>query len=255
MREPMMHPQNVIKTILSASIILNYSPVRSQELPSNLIPTTTLNRVMELKKQGKQLEGVRTSSNQTIKNVYDTFRTCDTCFGTGVIYYPSDLSGFKFQSKATNKNNFTYQEANNPTTQIIEKLKYLISIESTRIDDVCTRPFLGDTNETESIFGDGTSLNVVTPSEIFSAERPGLWLSFTITVIDNESVISWTGGLYGKHKFIIDNLRYSPRGFCVTPLSSPPLPNNVTDSFEDEVRISIEKKISSNLEIYFNIKG
>ncbi len=250
-----MHAQNVIKTILSASIILNYSPVRSQELPLNGIPTNTLNRVMELKKQGKQPEGVRTSSNQTIKNIYDTFRTCYTCFGTGVIYYLGDLSGLKLQSNTTNKNIFTYQESNNPTTKIIEKLKYLISVESARIDDVCTRPFLGDTNETDSILGDGASLNVVTPSEIFSAERPGLWLSFTITVINNESVTSWTEGLYEKHKFIIDNLRYSPRGFCVALLSSPPLPNNVTDSFEDEVRLSIEKRISSSIEIYFNIKG
>ena len=120
------------------------------------------------------------------------------------------------------------------------------------LDSVCMAPFIGSINASnDKLFGDTIRFGIVAPSEIFSVDRPRLWLAFTMTVRESGDTYSRDGGRVGRREFIIDGLRYSRRGFCTWRMSGwmsgwmsgTPLPADVKEDFDDSIRLTLEKQI------------
>lgn len=140
--------------------------------------------------------------------------------------------------------------------QMIRSLRNFLGSDSRNLGDDCwfsdgvleTQFFVGPVRPAPAgVFGQAFSTEVVSLSELFSPDHPKLWLKFTLTIESSAHTSGWDG--QGRW-FIVDALRYSPRGLCFFE-NRAPLPSNVHYTFPDSDRMLIEGDIKSAIENAF----
>lgn len=171
---------------------------------------------------------------------------CAACWGGGNVVIPTEsgLPGLPEQTSAEDMGGT--DELSLAEMELVQTaVGRLFSGRSMLIDSSCVEPFIGSVSASDNaLFGKAFRFSVVTPSEVFSKDRPNLWLSFSITVMSAGDAISWSGGEVARRAFIVDDLRFSRRGVCTPLFSGAPLPSSVGENFDSSVRLELESQIA-----------